>query len=626
MPKRAKAAKIIFIVIFICVIVAALTAIWWTDTTMVRLEILKLGEPKKTVTQGINLEVHDINGNIIYRQDYTYSEKLSEGDNITIPQNITNIMHSQSKQLNSEKKSFQEVLFTKLRKIDPLDDYIINYYTEELMKNSDYKGTKKDILRMETKEYLKNKYSREELYSYFFDTAYFSDEVQGFAAASKVFFNKQVSDLSLLEATYLTLRATYDTDNLSFYETMARSYLYDMYKENYVEYASFAKNFSAPLKFSDKQEDDVSPLVANIIKELTDSGVDIGRDPVKVSSHYNPRATEIAYKYMNEIFEKDPKLQGAFVMLNAQTGGIEVLIGGRDNASFYNRGQNAVRPVASTFKPVVFALSLEQGMLPSELVNDKQYTFGDYSPRNWGGRFRGNVPLRLGLVHSINNTSVYLAGKAGLKNVVKTAQDMGFDNELRPYYAMALGSFGTSPLNLAEVYMTLANFGVHKKAQFIDSIDTGSYNVKIKSEENTALSAATAYQIMYILQATATSGTGRSSKLLPGSAIKTGTSNLTRDAWSAVICYPYIIVVWFGYDDNKSINIAPSGGAISGPVIGKFQREYFGENHVFEIPVPQGIVFARVNSQTGLLADDNGSNTYIEAFKEGHLPKSLPKK
>jgi penicillin-binding protein 1A len=320
-------------------------------------------------------------------------------------------------------------------------------------------------------------------------------------------------------------------------------------------------------------------------------------------------------------------MQGAFVMANVETGGIEVAVGSKIPNSQRNRAFSSKRQMGSTFKPIVYAAAFQQKHLPSARVVDKQYDFADgstvYSPNNYESVFMGDILLRYGLIHSLNNTTVMLAQRVGLRRVHQMAVNMGFDTQIHPYFSTALGSFPTTPMNVAEIYATLANFGETKELSFIKDAQYGGGMTYVERKPpKRAMDKVSAYQTMYIMQDIPRIGTARRAGLLPGTAAKTGTSDQSRDVWTAAICYPYVIVVWIGYDTYEPMDEKRAGGNTAAPVTAAFQREYFGEDAIFHIQPPEDVVFASVRVQDGTISEKGGRGTYVEAFRKGNLPKT----
>ncbi len=108
---------------------------------------------------------------------------------------------------------------------------------------------------------------------------------------------------------------------------------------------------------------------------------------------------------------------------------------------------------------------------------------------------------------------------------------------------------------------------------------------------------------------------------MSNSQAKTGTSNDTKDAWTATVFGDYTAVIWIGYDDLSPITYAGSGGRLAAPVISSFQRKYFGADTAFSFQKPANIIFKRVDARTGYLTNKKKAGSYIEAYNKNKLPK-----
>ncbi len=300
-------------------------------------------------------------------------------------------------------------------------------------------------------------------------------------------------------------------------------------------------------------------------------------------------------------------------------------IGSRELNTKVNRALTTSRQMASTFKPIVFLAAFEKGIKPSDQIIDIPYDFrvGDvvYRPNNYNGYFMGKIPVRYAFTYSLNNSAVKLAERVGLNYICELSKSMGMNKEIKPFYSMALGAFPATPLTVAQIYSTIGNMGEYKKAVLATGYKVGSKYVDLRPKGERVVSAEAAYQTLYIMQAVASRGTARGANLLKGTGAKTGTSNDTKDAWTATVFGDYTAVIWIGYDDLSPITYAGSGGRLAAPVISSFQRKYFGADTAFSFQKPANIIFKRVDARTGYLTNKKKAGSYIEAYNKNKLPK-----
>ena len=616
----------------------AFMAMVWSEATLTRLnmpQVSGLG----SYADSVKLEVFAADGSIMYRKHYSYGGRLELEDDIDIPIHLLNSMREDYESSDESRFTFWQRLLFKMERIDPdtLESFIRDYYARSLTDVSKLKGFKKELLRYHVMKKLYGTYGEKDLYYMYFDSVHYASsdpagfaEIHGIVGAARAYFDKNYSELNPLELSFLVAKAVSNpAEDVVYHDRMARHFLSLLHQDGYLDNSLYRELLESKLEFALAEAEPVEPYIVNIALAELEQYTDVkpGSKDIVIRTHYNPRAVEAAKKALEPLYAKDPKVQAAFVMVNAATGGIEAAVGSRVDNSHRNRVFSSRRQMGSTFKPIVYATALQQGMLPCEHIVDRPYSFKSgktaYNPGNYRDVFLGSIPMRYGLVYSLNNATVYLAQRTGLSRISKNAVDMGFDGDIFPYYAMALGSFSTTPLSVAEMYSTFANYGTSKKPVIVNSIlYDGNTLPKNLPEPKQVFDEVTAYQTMYIMQEVCTRGTARGAKMLPGTAAKTGTSDHSKDVWTVTINYPYVIVLWVGYDDYKRMDEDLSGGNTAAPVIAAFQKEYFGTGKSFTIPVPAGVKFEKVRSATGLIANGPGrGRTYTEAFREGQYPK-----
>ncbi len=602
-----------------------------TEATLIKLNVPAVTGLGK-YSESSRLEIFAADNSLMYRKDHSYGGRLSEEDNLTLAGQIIELVRA-----GEDPRPYWENLFLRIEKIDPftLEGFVAEYYTKNLTDLSKLTGVRKEILRWYTLQRLRGKYSDRELYALFLDSVHYSATIHGIRGAGEAYFGKDFNDLTPLETAWLVamvtdFRKNPDDNDTLYHDKEARNYLHELYRQGKLTLEEYRREVTSRLDFKEKDYPVVEPAYVDLVLKKLQQNPQFkpSEQTLKVYTYYNPRAVGAARKALAPAFAKDSKMQAAFVMINIETGGLEAAVGSRVPNSGHNRALTLRRQMGSTFKPVVYLAAFKQKYLPSEIIWDKPYTFTgggtDYRPRNYNDVFMGSIPMRYGLVYSLNNATVYVAQRTGLNRVRQTAVDMGFSEKISPYYAMALGSFATTPLNVAEMYATLANYGVRREIGPVRDVQ-GHDNFTLKSPQPVrVLDDISAYQTMYIMQDVSARGTARSAGMLKGTAAKTGTSDHSKDLWTVAICYPYVIVVWMGYDDFGYMEEKLSGGNTAAPVIAAFQREYFGQGASFKLKIPAGVEFAAVKKRSGLLAAQEGYDTYTEAFRKGYLPAREP--
>jgi penicillin-binding protein 1B len=323
-------------------------------------------------------------------------------------------------------------------------------------------------------------------------------------------------------------------------------------------------------------------------------------------------------------------LQAALVSVDPRTGQIRAYVGGRDyEKSQFDRVTQARRQAGSAFKPVVYAAAFEEGVAtPAALLKDSPIVVkvdnADWRPQNYDRRFHGMVTVRTALEQSLNIPTIRLALQTGLWRVIDVAKDMGVTGELNPVPALALGAFEMSPREMAEVYATLANGGLHPVVHGLTTVLSPAGEPLEPKEEiptpQRVIQPQAAYLVTSLLEGALDHGTGAGyGGKRPGAlAGKTGTTNDRRDNWFAGYSPDRVTVVWVGYDDNSATGL--SGATAALPVWSRFVQAVRPPNGYPAFVPPPGIVMVMIDPTTGQLATPYCPTTVTEVFPEWQAP------
>lgn len=323
-------------------------------------------------------------------------------------------------------------------------------------------------------------------------------------------------------------------------------------------------------------------------------------------------------------------LQAALVSVDPRDGSVLAWVGGRDyGRSQFDRVVQARRQVGSAFKPVVYAAAFSEGVAtPATLFKDSPINVrvgtGSWKPRNYDGGFRGWVTARTALEQSLNIPTVRLALQVGMHRVIDLARDMGFSGELEEVPSMSLGVFEASPLELAQVYATLAGEGlrpeIHGLAAVVDPEGEPVTGDELPMPRRVLPSQA-AYVVTSVLQGVVDHGTAAAARgqgIRGPLAGKTGTTNDRRDSWFAGYSPDRVTVVWVGYDDNSPTQLSGSRAAL--PIWSRFTAGVRPAQGYSDFPVPAGVVKATVDPLTGQLATEFCPYRVTEVFPEWNTP------
>jgi penicillin-binding protein 1A len=330
------------------------------------------------------------------------------------------------------------------------------------------------------------------------------------------------------------------------------------------------------------------------------------------------RELERRVQQLDDVVREGPgSLQGAVVVLDAHTGGVLALVGGRDpSSSRYNRAIHARRQVGSAFKPFVFATALAEGVPTSQHIADQPLRMeiagsDTWEPENYDGTYEGEVSLRQALVRSRNIPTVRLALNVGIDQVAQTARLAGVREPMDETPALSLGTVSLSPLQLATAYSAFASLGRTVSPHFLHRVEDADGTVLWQPEirvPQDALRPDVAYIVNDILQDAVNYGTGTAVRAAGYRGVvagKTGTTNRATDAWFVGYTPDLVGAIWIGYDQPTPLGSAATGGGLAAPVWGRMMRTVASERGYPEgWQQPPGVLWREIDPSTGLLLAD----------------------
>jgi penicillin-binding protein 1B len=306
-------------------------------------------------------------------------------------------------------------------------------------------------------------------------------------------------------------------------------------------------------------------------------------------------------------------------------------VGGRDpRYRGYNRAVDAVRPIGSLLKPVIYLTALAEPSRYTLLtpIDDGPFVWKsrgapDWQPANYDKKFHGAVPLRMALAHSYNVAAARLGTELGIERVLANVRKLGAERELRPFASTLLGAVEMSPLEVAQMYQTIAAGGFRSPLRAIREVTT--QEGRPLQRYALAVEQAFAPEPMYLLTAAmqdvVREGTAQGLKkfLAPEitAAGKTGTTDEQRDAWFAGFTGDRLAVVWVGYDDNRAARLTGSAAAV--PVWGEMMAGLAPEPLAF--PKPERIELVWIDPETGLRGGASCAGAVELPFIEGSAPE-----
>ena len=328
--------------------------------------------------------------------------------------------------------------------------------------------------------------------------------------------------------------------------------------------------------------------------------------------------------------EQVPKAQGALLSLEAGTGHVKAMIGGRDaRETQFNRAIQSRRQPGSAFKPIIYAAAIDMGYTPATTIIDSPIVFKDeeqdlkWKPKNYGKKFYGPTLFRTALAKSRNVVTIKILQDIGIDYARDYARKLGITSNLSRDLSIALGSSGVSLLELVNAYSVFNNSGYLVEPVFITKIIDRDGNVLEESAptKEKAIEKTTAYIMTNLLEGVVQHGTGWRAKALGRpTAGKTGTTNDLFDAWFLGYTPRYISGVWVGFDEESSLGKYETGSKAASPIWLGFMKGILDKKPVRIFQVPAGVVFSQIDAQTGLLPIPESEETIFECFKEGTVP------
>lgn len=305
---------------------------------------------------------------------------------------------------------------------------------------------------------------------------------------------------------------------------------------------------------------------------------------------------------------KDAQLEGAVVVTSPANGEVLALVGGRNvSYSGFNRALDAKRSMGSLAKPVVYLAAIESGRYnASTIVNDvpvtlKLATGKNWTPQNYDRTTNGPVPMVRALAQSLNLATVNLGMDVGLKQIAKEFTKLGLDQEPQAVPAMLLGGVTTAPIEVAQMYTSLANGGFRTPLRAVRAVvDEKGEALKAFPLEVTQVSdPAAVYQVNRMMVEVMRRGTGASAAAKLGGLVvagKSGTSSDYRDSWFAGFSGSHVVVSWLGYDDNEPTRYSGSTGAL--PIWTQIMAGI--DTTSWDQPLPDGLSETQIEFATGL--------------------------
>ena len=425
------------------------------------------------------------------------------------------------------------------------------------------------------------KYTKEEILTIYFNRAYLGAGARGFEAAAQRYFGKSANKVTVAEAAMLAglLKApsTYaPTASLERARGRAGVVIGLMQAQGYLTPAEADAARANPANLSKAAAQKSGGFFADWVMETTpdfvarDTTEDVIIDTTLDQDLQKKAEEALAFVFETKV-KPGSKAQAAIVVMSSD-GAVRAMVGGRNlpNAGDFNRATQAMRQTGSAFKPFVYAVAMDLGYSPTDLVEDLPLTInipgsGPWTPQNYDKEYKGVITLTQALAESRNIPAVRVSEAVGRDLVRKVATDFGIASNMADGPALALGASESTLIEMTGAYAGILNGGSAV-------VPYGLMELRLQGETEPlfgagggigerVISETAAHALTYMMSEVINSGTGKRARLDGREAAgKTGTTQGARDAWFVGFTADYVVGVWMGNDDNTPLTGVTGGG------------------------------------------------------------------
>jgi penicillin-binding protein 1B len=531
--------------------------------------------------------------------------------------------------------------------------------TQQLVKNfflTQEKSYKRKFQEQFLSVVLETRATKDEILELYLNEVYLGQRgsyaIHGVAEASRVFFGKDVTNVSLAEAATIAGVIQAPGRHSPFSSpTNSRDrrnvVLQAMADAGYVSQAAAERAGREPMQTVSRAMETEAPYFVDLLGQtLADQfpGLLSATRQVDIWTTLDSDLQRIAQEAVQagavaidtQLARKQIKGQAqiALVAIDPRSGDILAYIGGRSyGQSQFNRPLNARRQPGSAFKPFVYLAVFESAaadgrtdITPATLVNDEQATIAyedqSWTPRNYEDEYDGIITLRRALAQSRNVGTVRAAEMVGFDKVADLWKRVGTSTVPKPYPSIALGVFEATPLEVVSAYTVFPNGGELRPLRAISRVQSGGAELPLPAAAPARIARAdTTFLVTSMMRSVVNEGTAASARGMGFSrdaAGKTGTTNDLRDAWFAGFTPELLTVVWVGFDDNQPVGLSGAQAAL--PIWTRFMMAALAGRPNVSFQPPPDIVFVAIDRDTGKLAQPACPRVISEAFIPGTEP------
>jgi len=525
--------------------------------------------------------------------------------------------------------------------------------TQQLVKNF-YLSRDKTIVRKATEAVmallLEFHYEKEDILEAYINEVYLGQAgaraIHGYGMASQFYFGQPLSDLKIDQSALLVAMvkgpAYFDPRRHPARALERRNLVLTLLENDgaiSANQADFARGRALGVIEKPSYSTNRYPAFIDLVKRQLARDYqqeDLQSEGLQIFTTLDPQLQERAEKVLKSTlisFGKNKgqsSLQGALVVTGSESGEVVALVGGAEpKFAGFNRALDAVRPIGSIVKPAVYLAALAQPKkytLASELKDEPfalEFQNGErWEPRNFDKKSHGFVPLYRALSKSYNLSTARLGLELGIDEVSATLRQLGVVRDLSIYPSLFLGATSLAPLDVAQMYQTIAASGFNTPVRAIRSVTTpdGVELTRYAYEVEQVVDSKAMHLLQYGLIGVAKEGTASSVYRYVNPKLtvagKTGTTNGSRDSWFAGFSGDYLGVVWLGYDDNRSTGLTGSSGAVR--VWGNLMKRI--PQRSFDPITPSGIKYLWVDEESARITGAGCKGARLVPFIEGSEP------
>ncbi|MCQ2753538.1 MAG: PBP1A family penicillin-binding protein [bacterium] len=421
--------------------------------------------------------------------------------------------------------------------------------------------------------------SKDKILEMYLNNVYLGSGAYGVKGAARIYFNKGLNELTLPEMALIAglpqAPSVYSPyNNIKLAKKRRNMVLGRMYKMRYIDKETYQKAKDSEIKLSTMPvmyATNKAPYFCDyVMKDLqklgfTQEEIENGGYKVITTLNYNAqvKANEAILKNLSAWGLTSDKTQAAVFSFSPIDGRILVYAGGKDySKSQYDRVTQSARPSGSAFKPFIYTAAIEKGISPNDMIDDLPYRVGNWTPKNYGNKYRGPIPIYTALMISSNVCAARLMDTIGVRPVIQLARVMGISTPIPYDYTISLGSHSVKLFEMTRAYGVFANGGFKVEPYAIERIESSRGTVLYESKKaksSKVLNINTAATMTAIMKTVIKNGTGRAADIGKPAAGKTGTTDDSKDAYFIGFTPDVVTGVWVGNDDNSKMGNLTGG-------------------------------------------------------------------